>query len=169
MVHPDKRFSEAFSIFAISAVHSPPFMQNDRVNKYKNKEVNNLKLKIRSEHAVSPVIGVILMVAITVILAAIIAAFVFSTAGNINQNYLIAATSNQVSGDRIDTTYMGGTDHVSLEWMNFSVDGAMEHQELNPAVGYTWSSSNGTSERDHVIVTGHFVDGAEQVILDTYV
>jgi len=34
-----------------------------------------------SEDAVSPVIGVILMVAITVILAAVIAAFVFGMAG----------------------------------------------------------------------------------------
>ena len=39
--------------------------------------------KIRNnEEAVSPVIGVILMVAITVILAAVIAAFVFGMAGN---------------------------------------------------------------------------------------
>jgi flagellin-like protein len=38
-----------------------------------------------SDEAVSPVIGVILMVAITVILAAVIAAFVFGTSGNIPQ------------------------------------------------------------------------------------
>ena len=155
----------------ISWVHSLVIIHANikRSERIKYKEVNNLKLKIRSEQAVSPVIGVILMVAITVILAAIIAAFVFSTAGNINQNYLIAATASQVSGDRIDMTYMGGPDHISLEWMNFSVNNTMEHQELNPAVGYTWSSINGTSERDHVIVAAHFVDGAEQVILDTYV
>lgn len=129
-----------------------------------------MKNKLRSEQqAVSPVIGVILMVAITMVLAAVIAAFVFSTAGNINQNYLIAATSNQVSGDKIDTTYMGGQDHMSLEWLNFSVNGTMEHQALNPPVGYTWSSSNGTADRDHVIVIGHFIDGNEQVILDAYV
>ncbi|MGC9436106.1 MAG: archaellin/type IV pilin N-terminal domain-containing protein, partial [Methanomicrobiales archaeon] len=36
----------------------------------------------RDEEAVSPVIGVILMVAITVILAAVIAVFVFGLAGN---------------------------------------------------------------------------------------
>ena len=35
------------------------------------------------EDAVSPVIGVILMVAITVILAAVIAAFVFGMAGSV--------------------------------------------------------------------------------------
>ena len=36
---------------------------------------------VKSEEAVSPVIGVILMVAITVILAAVIAAFVFNMGG----------------------------------------------------------------------------------------
>ena len=40
----------------------------------------------KNEEAVSPVIGVILMVAITVILAAVIAAFVFGMAGNIQKN-----------------------------------------------------------------------------------
>ncbi len=39
----------------------------------------------KNDEAVSPVIGVILMVAITVILAAVIAAFVFGMSGNISK------------------------------------------------------------------------------------
>ncbi len=39
-----------------------------------------------SDHAVSPVIGVILMVAITFILATVIAVFVFGLAGTLNEN-----------------------------------------------------------------------------------
>jgi len=128
-----------------------------------------LNLKRNNERAVSPVIGVILMVGITVVLAAIIAAFVFSTTGIINQTHLLAATGSQVSAENIDITYQGGPDHTALEWLNFSVDNKMEHQELNPPVGYTWRSNNGTSDLDHVIVVSHFVDGNEQVILDTYV
>ena len=131
--------------------------------------MNNLNLKISNERAVSPVIGVILMVAITMVLAGITATMVFSTIGNINQPHLLTATANQVSADNIDVTYQGGPDHTALEWLNFSVAGTMEHQELNPAVGYTWRSSNGTPAQDHVIVVGHFVDGTEQIILDTYV
>ncbi len=46
----------------------------------------------KNEEAVSPVIGVILMVAITVILAAVIAAFVFGMAGNIQKTKVVAAT-----------------------------------------------------------------------------
>ena len=113
-----------------------------RSEQIKHKEVNNLKLKIRSEQAVSPVIGVILMVAITVILAAVVAAFVFSTAGSFNQNYLIAATASQVSTDNIDVTYRGGPDHYSIDWINISINNTMEHQEFNPDVGYTWTSTN---------------------------
>ena len=49
----------------------------------------------KNDEAVSPVIGVILMVAITVILAAVIAAFVFGMAGNISKTKVVAATAQQ--------------------------------------------------------------------------
>ena len=61
-----------------------------------------------NEDAVSPVIGVILMVAITVILAAVIAAFVFGMAGNINKTKVVAATASQ-QGSTIWITYQGGS------------------------------------------------------------
>jgi flagellin-like protein len=47
----------------------------------------------KNDEAVSPVIGVILMVAITVILAAVIAAFVFGMSGNISKTKVVAITS----------------------------------------------------------------------------
>jgi len=47
--------------------------------------VHKLKELIERKEAVSPVIGVILMVAITVILAAVIAAFVFGIGGDVGQ------------------------------------------------------------------------------------
>ena len=52
-----------------------------------------MSFKRKNEDAVSPVIGVILMVAITVILAAVIAAFVFGMAGNIQKSKVVAATA----------------------------------------------------------------------------
>jgi len=133
--------------------------------------VNNLKANkiYQQDDAVSPVIGVILMVAITVILAAVIAAFVFSMGGTMSTTYIVATTASQITDTNIAVTYQGGPDHDLLNWINISVDNTMEHQERNPYVGYTWTSTNGTSGRDHVIVAGHFVDGTEQVILDTYV
>jgi len=163
VVHLDKRFSEAF-LFLPSPVHSPPFTQKRKSEQIKHKEVNNLKQKINSE---SPVMGVILIVAITVVLSTIIATFIFSTVGNINQNYLITASANQVTADRIDITYQGGPDHDALDWLNVSVAGNKHHVDY-PSVGYSWTST-GTPSKDHVVVAAHFVDGTEQVILDTYV
>lgn len=40
---------------------------------------------IKNENAIGPVTGVILMIAITIVLAAVIAAFVFGTSGNISR------------------------------------------------------------------------------------
>ena len=66
----------------------------------------------KNEEAVSPVIGVILMVAITVILAAVIAAFVFGMAGNIQKTKVVAATVQQPDSDNIVVTY----DRESGSW-----------------------------------------------------
>ncbi len=59
-----------------------------------------MRLFRKNEMAVSPVIGVILMVAITVILAAVIAAFVFGLGGQ-QQN---APTASIVAANNPDTT-----------------------------------------------------------------
>lgn len=59
-----------------------------------------MRLFRRNEEAVSPVIGVILMVAITVILAAVIAAFVFGLGGSTEK----APTSSIVVANNPDTT-----------------------------------------------------------------
>ncbi|HOV67301.1 MAG TPA: type IV pilin N-terminal domain-containing protein, partial [Methanoregulaceae archaeon] len=67
------------------------------------------------EDAVSPVIGVILMVAVTVILAAVIAAFVFGMGSNIGKTKVVAMTaSRSADGTAIFVTYQGGQDHPSV-------------------------------------------------------
>jgi len=53
------------------------------------------------ERGVSPVIGVILMVAITVILAAVIASFVLGFGGSVNSN---ATAGVEVNDDNYDVT-----------------------------------------------------------------
>ncbi len=55
----------------------------------------------KNDEAVSPVIGVILMVAITVILAAVIAAFVFGMSGNISKTKVVAVTAQQPDATHI--------------------------------------------------------------------
>ena len=72
----------------------------------------NLKSLKNDKRAVSPVIGVILMVAITVILAAVIAAFVFgiSPAGEATPNAQLRATAYTT---HLNIKHMGG-DPVNL-------------------------------------------------------
>ena len=65
----------------------------------------NFKNLFTEEHAVSPVIGVILMVAITVILAAVVGSFVLGLAGDVSEN---APTV------QIDFSYDTDTDTVTL-------------------------------------------------------
>ncbi len=71
---------------------------------------------IKSEDAVSPVIGVILMVAITVILAAVIAAFVFGLAGTTTTTKTVGITVTKASTlpEAIDIMFTGGADLSSL-------------------------------------------------------
>ena len=84
-----------------------------------------------SEDAVSPVIGVILMVAITVILAAVIAAFVFGMAGNVSKTRSIAVTAG-TSGTNFTTTYNGGPDDSDLAGLNITYrdNGTVFHQRV---------------------------------------
>jgi flagellin-like protein len=139
----------------------------------------------KNDEAVSPVIGVILMVAITVILAAVIAAFVFGMSGNINKTKVVAATAQQPDATHISITYQGGQDALTWAGGNVTVspsNAATTVTYLPVVNGLGWIgtsvgntvtvTSSGTGDfagRDHVVVAGWFTDGTKQVILDTYV
>jgi flagellin-like protein len=124
-----------------------------------------LKKLLSDDDAVSPVIGVILMVAITVILAAVIATFVLglgdqvsetapqasfsfdydSTAGHVNITHSGGAS---LEPDRVDVVVTGGGSPVNADWGGVSkitagdstsVDNAGDSTEIR----VTWSSSTG--------------------------
>ena len=137
---------------------------------------------VKKDDAVSPVIGVILMVAITVILAAVIAAFVFGMAGNVQKQRNIAATAAQ-DGTNMVVTYNGGPDDSALQTLKFqfldngtvfyvsTATGGLTSTAgtVKPGVGAVFKTGGATGDRDHVVVTAQFVDSTNQVILDTYV
>jgi flagellin-like protein len=124
----------------------------------------------KNDEAVSPVIGVILMVAITVILAAVIAAFVFGMAGNIQKTKVVAATAQQKGPTSIDITYAGGQDARDVSSLKWVVGDNVDSGVIaNPSVGTIGHTGVGTSAQDHVVVSARFSDGSEQVILDSYV
>jgi archaeal type IV pilus assembly protein PilA len=123
---------------------------------------------LKREDAVSPVIGVILMVAITVILAAVIAAFVFGMASGVSKTKSVAATARQ-AGNQISVTWQGGQDNGFVSSYNVSIAGGTPICCYPPVVGNTSLFGGGTGGQDHVVVTAQFTDGSVQVVLDAYV
>ena len=145
-----------------------------------------------NEEAVSPVIGVILMVAITVILAAVIAVFVFGMASDVQTTKTVAATAKQ-SGTDIIVTYQGGPDASKVTKVSivpYSSTGAVETGKTvtgteivtgqtnattaangtwwdNPEPGFTMTIAGvGTSAQERIVITAEFDDGTTQVLLD---
>ena len=157
--------------------------------KIQNEEAVSPGKAVTTEDAVSPVIGVILMVAITVILAAVIAAFVFGLAGTTgsSKNVGLTVTSNGTwyeghspTGEAgFKVTVQGGTDLPTLTLLKWSVDGATFEDFLtvggvpNPEpyevgevlwAGKTDAAVDNTGVR--LIIRGTFNDGLEQVLFD---
>jgi archaeal type IV pilus assembly protein PilA len=127
-----------------------------------------------SEDAVSPVIGVILMVAITVILAAVIAAFVFGMAGNVSKTRNIAVTATK-QGQNVTVTNNGGPDIADLTNFNstlYPANGGTSQSDttnMTKTVGSITKFASSGVGKDHVVIVANFNDGTKQVVLDTYV
>jgi flagellin-like protein len=68
----------------------------------------NLKQLFTEERAVSPVIGVILMVAITVILAAVIGTFVLGLGDQVSNNAPQASLEFSYANENVTITHTGG-------------------------------------------------------------
>ena len=135
-----------------------------------------------NEDAVSPVIGVILMVAITVILAAVIAAFVFGMTGSMESTKVVSMQA-KLDDENITLTISGGPDLSSLQAINITMDGdPLDLDGKNSSVsigltGHTGGKVNGTfkvgdmisfdkGDGGRLLVVGKWADGTEQIILD---
>ena len=135
---------------------------------YVNRVFEIMVFTKKNEEAVSPIIGEILMVAVTVILAAIIAAFVFGMAGNLQTTKTVAVTLQRVNTSYVLATNMGGANANGLYAVNWTVNGVAE------APG-TWSGTPiAIGAQKYVAATGGskvtgigvFNDGTTQVIID---
>ena len=136
----------------------------------------------KNDEAVSPVMGVILMVAITVILATIIASYAFGMSESVH-NIRVVATSVVQSGSDILITYQGGVAHPDLQSLTIVAPDGTSFKTVSPggALSTTGTpvtpnigsvmvlSYAATSYQDHVTVIGHFTDGSEQIISDVRV
>ena len=138
---------------------------------------------MKNEEAVSPVIGVILMVAITVILAAVIAMFVFNISGDMETTKTVVVQA-KVVGDGVTLTIVGGQDLDALKSITvkngdmtaYSLNGVatvgiVDHAaviEDDFAVGdvITLKDTTPGEVRGQVIVIGTFTDGNDQILAD---
>ena len=129
----------------------------------------------KNDEAVSPVIGVILMVAITVILAAVIAAFVFGMSGNIQKTKIVSVTLSRTSATNVNAIFNGGQDASGAFWVNFTGTNVTALSQMGSS-GATTAIPVGTivsipvsSSPAEIIAVAKFSDGSSQIILDSKV
>ena len=144
------------------------------------------------EKGVSPVIGVILMVAATIVIAAVVMGML-SGFGPPRRTYTVTATASEaydLDGDGntpdIEITYHGGPDHAYVDSISVSVDGYQvktwgtvnaDNSDVTPGASVIVDNGDIAAadpidtgpNNDHVVVTATFLDGSTQVILDTKV
>ncbi|PSQ60739.1 type IV pilin [Halobacteriales archaeon SW_7_71_33] len=119
-------------------------------------KLDNIKTVIKADdRAVSPVIGVILMVAITVILAAVIGTFVLGLSGNTNSapqaQWQIQSDNigdNDNTNDGVNILHQGG-DAVNTDDLLVSIGGEVVYDDgagQTSDDGYTINTNNWGSE-----------------------
>jgi flagellin-like protein len=91
----------------------------------------NLKRLLTEERAVSPVIGVILMVAITVILAAVIGTFVLGLGDQVSNNAPQASLEFSYADDDVEITHTGGDtlENSSIEVVGVSNFSSSDYED----------------------------------------
>lgn len=121
-----------------------------------------------NESAVSESIGVILMVALTVVMGAIIAVNMFGMVQGIPQTRTIVVTVDQQPDGTHLLTYRGGPDQFLLNSLTIVWPDGTE-ESWSPMIGYQTPLKNVTAGKNHVLVTGHFQNNINQVVLDTWI
>ena len=126
-----------------------------------------LSTLLTEDRAVSPVIGVILMVAITVILAAVIGTFVLGLGQNVQSTPSASFDFDFASNNSVNITHNGGdtissedaiavsvnSSNDSASWLAAESDGEISAGDTAPIVGHEdddtvrviWEDPNGES------------------------
>lgn len=106
----------------------------------------------KRDRAVSPVIGVILMVAITVILAAVIGTFVIGLGDNIQTNVQAGASVQDNGQDRITTTFTSAQSSDTYLNVTYEADETVFNSDDNMTYSGRIDQIGGT---DTVNLAGH--------------
>jgi flagellin-like protein len=117
----------------------------------------NVKQLFTDDSAVSPVIGVILMVAITVILAAVIGSFVLNLGGSLNDTAPQASFGFDYGNDTsVNVTHQSG-DTIDVEQLSVNASGGVSVSASDP-----WTDTVGAGDTA-TYVTGGTNWGGETV------
>lgn len=138
-----------------------------------------MKLVSKKESAVSPVIGTILLVAITVVLVAIIAAVVMPMVGGVGNAAVIGVNVNPTSECKLDVTFTSG-DYGKIVKLDAIVDGkstnVLTFSEITstaaPKLGITYTStalSTLDANPHDIQLVATLADGAQQIIYQSTV
>ena len=113
--------------------------------------------------AVSPVIGTILMVAVTVILAAVIAAFVFGMPSGMEKPRFVPSVLERYNSTVVHFILMqSGSDEIT------DIDAYVDNQKINLPIhiGRPLILEADQPGRNHITVTVTWFDGKKQLIAD---
>ncbi|MDD4254226.1 MAG: type IV pilin N-terminal domain-containing protein [Methanofollis sp.] len=124
------------------------------------------------EDAVSATVATVLMVAVTVILAALVASFSLGTMGGIPDNGIVGAKAVRMDDGAVLVTYVGGDGADAVDHLNWTIDGTEQTDRLDATVGSsavntTVSADPGKKHRVMVVAT--YSDRSSQVVLDAMV
>jgi flagellin-like protein len=161
------------------------------IRETKTRSKDKSKRFIKDKQAVSPVIGVILMVAVTVVMAAIVGSFLYGFIGGGGAPPAVSATATyyeRLAGGIVVATYVGGPDQefvatngiVVKAWnetgaalLNTTDVAAPTIDTVGGTVTFDkptgMGAGNLTKATNHVVVTAKYKDDTTSVILDTWV
>ena len=121
-----------------------------------------------NDRALSPIIGVIFMVLVTVILAGIVAAFVFGDAGELHEAKDVTIIVHRVNTTAVTATIYGGDDVDTLKQISWEVS-------ANPVKTQTGAFTVGESTtfaatmNSRVTGVATFTDGDTKIIYDSVI
>ena len=122
------------------------------------------------EKGVSPVIGVILMVAATIVIAAVVMGMLGGF-GPPKKTYMVTASASENSTGYICVVYNGGPDAQFVDDLNctiYTAKGSITLNLTNKAGSTNCAWGTQGPNNDHIVVAAKFKDGSTQVILDTW-
>lgn len=129
-----------------------------------------------NKKGVSPVIGVILMVAATIVVAAVVLGMLGGF-GPPKKSYSVSVSASRMPDGNVSVTFVGGPDASLVSSIRATVTD-IDDTSNSKTDTLTLSSVGDTNMTDkgpynvtkaHVVAIAAFADGTSQVVLDTFV